>query len=490
MRKAPLVILIVASAVVVGFLAAVYAGAMPLGVRGEWEWLRLPAATPDEPLRLVLAGVGVAAYAVFAAAAFKLLERRTSIGREVMVVSALAVVSVGVQAAAQTGAPPGYDLAKWVLALHNYGSSGYFDVARAEARDLRAFLAAYPTWIKSQDALHIGTHPPGLIATEAIFLETFRSHPAAARFIIHHVPDSVYRSFRVFDKSMALSPAGRATLGLTGMVTLLACGLTVVPLYILIRTYGAPIVAWSSAALWPLVPSAVMFQPAADTAFPLLSTTALALVAHALNAPVRRGVWPAFAAGLTLGLGMQFSLAFLAVGLVVASVIACTSEKTVVEKCELLLAVGLGFLAVTVAVWIVTMANPFAIWWMNQKNHARFYVEYSRSYRAWLVANPIELAIGLGLPASIWLVLGFLAPRAVPRVSIAALGVLVLLTVTGRNLSEVARLWLPLMPALLVASGFALVRFGGGSKTLGATILLLGVQTLALQTLIQVVYPV
>jgi len=47
------------------------------------------------------------------------------------------------------------------------------------------------------------------------------------------------------------------------------------------------------------------------------------------------------------------------------------------------------------------------------------------------------------------------------------------------------------MPALLVASGFALLRFGGGvEKRWGATILLLGVQTLALQTMIQVVYPV
>jgi hypothetical protein len=152
--------------------------------------------------------------------------------------------------------------------------------------------------------------------------------------------------------------------------------------------------------------------------------------------------------------------------------------------------VGLGFLTLTFAVWVITRANPFAIWWTNQRNHARFYVEYSRSYRAWLLANPIELAVGLGLPASIWLVLGFAAPRGVPRVSIAALGVFALLTVSGRNLSEVARLWLPLMPALLVASGFALTRLGGGRKTLGATILLLGVQTLALQTIIQVVYPV
>ena len=53
-----------------------------------------------------------------------------------------------------------------------------------------------------------------------------------------------------------------------------------------------------------------------------------------------------------------------------------------------LVVTGAGFLAVTGAVWLLTGANPFVVWWWNQANHARFYQEYPRSYRAWVVANP------------------------------------------------------------------------------------------------------
>ena len=51
-----------------------------------------------------------------------------------------------------------------------------------------------------------------------------------------------------------------------------------------------------------------------------------------------------------------------------------------------IVATGAGFLLPTLAFWAVTRANPFAIWWWNQRNHARFYVEYPRTYRAWVVA--------------------------------------------------------------------------------------------------------
>ena len=64
-----------------------------------------------------------------------------------------------------------------------------------------------------------------------------------------------------------------------------------------------------------------------------------------------------------------------------------------------------------------------------------------------------------------------------------------MLNFSGRNLSEVARLWLPLMPPLLTASGLGLARLGGGPKTLAASVMLQGAQTLILQATIQVVYP-
>jgi hypothetical protein len=45
------------------------------------------------------------------------------------------------------------------------------------------------------------------------------------------------------------------------------------------------------------------------------------------------------------------------------------------------------------------------------------------------------------------------------------------------------------MPALLAASGFALGKAGGGAKTLALAVALGGLETIALQAMIQVVYP-
>ena len=66
----------------------------------------------------------------------------------------------------------------------------------------------------------------------------------------------------------------------------------------------------------------------------------------------------------------------------------------------------------------------------------------------------------------------------------------VLLNLVGRNMGEVARLWMLFLPPLLLAAGPGIIRVGGGPVTLALTAGLLGLQTLGLQTLIQVVYPV
>jgi hypothetical protein len=151
--------------------------------------------------------------------------------------------------------------------------------------------------------------------------------------------------------------------------------------------------------------------------------------------------------------------------------------------------VGAGFLALTVVCWVCSGANPFVIWWWNQKHHARFYLEYPRSYGAWTAINPLELAVALGLPAAVWAAAGFVTRKA-PRVAWATLLVLALLELSGRNLGEVARLWLPFTPPLLVAAGAGIAGAGGRVWAVAFTAWLMGAQALALEAMIQVVYPV
>ena len=74
MRLRTWLILIVQAALVSLVVFAVGSGRVPLGVPGEWEWLRVKF--PPVWQWLCLAGLGVAAYAGFVAVGFKALAAK------------------------------------------------------------------------------------------------------------------------------------------------------------------------------------------------------------------------------------------------------------------------------------------------------------------------------------------------------------------------------------------------------------------------------
>jgi hypothetical protein len=319
-----------------------------------------------------------------------------------------------------------------------------------------------------------------------------------ADFLLDRMPPTVELGFRAFAgyDPQPLTRAERAGLFATALLTLFACAGTVVPLYLLARVALPAPAAWAAAALWPLASAPNLFQPVADTAYPLLSTSALALVSWAAwfqqrsHRPTFAAISLAAASGVIMALGMACTLAFLPVGLIVALVLGLNFSVRWRMRALLILATGLGFLSIFLIGWVATGADPIIIASWNLYHHARFYDEYPRTYRLWLVANPIETAIALGLPSVVWCAVGLLAARRVPISVWSTLLVLVLANLVGRNLGEVARLWMLYMPPLLVAAGHGCNRLGAGSAPLAASILLLGLQTLALQSMIQVVYPV
>jgi len=497
MRVKIWLVLMVQAGVVVLLAIAVGARLVPLGVPGEWEWLRVRFVPSSEGL--VLAVLGVAAYAGFVALGLKGVERRRSHRSTAAWLTGLSLAAVAVQVAVPMGAASPYDLGKWAAVNYLSGSTGYFQIARTQAgRDPWRFLAEYPRWIRAQDSLHIGTHPPGLIAVQCVLLRVMEGSPALAGFLVDHMPQTVEAGFRIFGEGdrQPLSQADRAALYATALLTLFACALTVVPLYLLARVSLPTPVAWAAAALWPLAPAANLFQPVADTAYPLLSTSALALAAwgarfqQGVDRPTAAGTSLAVLSGLVMAVGTCFTLAFLPVGAIVAVVVLLNRAMTWRMRAVLLVATGAGFLALLAAGWGLTGAEPIEIARWNLRHHARFYDEYPRTYRRWVLLNPIELVIALGLPSAVWCALGLLAPRAVPLSVWATLLVLVLVNLSGRNMGEVARLWMLFMPPLLVAAGQGCNRLGCRPAALAASAGLLGVQTLALQSMIQVVYPV
>lgn len=465
-------LLIVQVILVAAVLAGISGRWFPLGVPGEWEWSRIRLSTMVGPSVLV-ATIVLLIFSGLAALGARWLEGNPSRTRQTIALLVLVPATFGVQLATLACAPPGYGLAKWPNVLHNPGSTGYHTVA-SQIGDIRQFLAAYPEWIRTQDALHIGTHPPGLFLTAHLSLQAMESHPDWAWSLARNAPAS-------FENDRT-APAQMGAYVLTGLLTLAAVALTAAPIYALGRASASPSAAWGSACLWSLAPAAILFQPVADTWFPLLSASAFLLAA-------RGGRINAALAGVVLAVGMTITLAFLAIGFVVGLQLLARS-KTWRERAILLAITGVAF-AATSAIFAWGMGtNLPAIWWANQRNHARFYDEYHRTYWAWVLANPIELAIALGIPAAILALASLAAPRRIPPVVWAAAATLLLLTLSGRNLSEVARLWLPFFPALLAAAatGLDVARFPAWA--IGVAVALTGLLTIGLQSMIQVVYPV
>ncbi len=481
MRIRPLAAVLLSLTLLIGFALAVSARVLPLGVPEEWVWSRLGDQVSTSPLNWLVGASVLALYTAFVAWGFHSLSKPEPPGplRRATWISALALAAILVQVGLQSAAPEGFGLTKWAFSLHSAGSNGYYTLARSpEMSDPSRFLAQYPEWIKKQDALHVGTHPPGLFLIWRGVLGFWRGHPAEARAITQVLPGSIRAGFREISRYDPLPSSDRAALASMGLLTLLSCSLTVVPLYLLARDRLSPAFAWAAAALWPVIPSAILFQPTADTAFPLLATSALALAVSGKRLAV-------LLSGVVLALAMQMTLAFLAVGLVVAILHLSRPGDSWFRRFERIGWTGLGFVGLTALFWLVSGANPLAIWLSNLHNHARFYEQFPRSYLAWNLANPVELAVGIGLPTALWALIGV---RGAGRSVWALLFVMALLQLSGRNLSEVARLWLPLMPPLLISAGSGWTTLNARAGEVAATVFLVGAQTLWLQATIQVVY--
>ncbi|WP_337175151.1 hypothetical protein [Paludisphaera sp.] len=483
---------------VAGLLCGLYSGDLPMGVEGEWTWPRVRGR--QSITSLLIAAVGVAAYVAYATLGYWRFGRSTPGRRgEVGWVAGLACAGVAVQVFIQAGAPDGYGLTKWGT-VHCYPDcTGYYEVAAIEARaNPRAFLADYSRWIKTQGVTHPGTHPPGLVAGFSGLLALVDAFPTVAKALNAAMPPSTIKGFDDLAArgGMAVPPADRAAIYLTSLITLLACAGTIVPLYLLARESATPRAAWASAMFWPLAPALILFQPLPDTMFPFLSATALALTAWSsrrLADPIargRRGWVLATASGAALGIGMMFTLAFLPVGLIAALVALSTRPATWSLRLRMIVAIGVGFLGLAGMFWLATGAEPMTIWWWNLQHNSQFYHGAGRSYSTWVMVNLIETAVAAGLPAVVWGALALLAaPRGVPRAFWCALIVMALVNLSGRTMGEVARLWMLFLPPLFTAVGVGVTRMKAGTQAILVTLALVGLQTVGLQAMIQLVYP-
>jgi hypothetical protein len=468
-------------------LVAIWGGLFPLGVPGEWTWSRLEPPSPLA-LSLVIPIIVAASFTGFAWLGANRINRAGG-WKTLTWLGGLILAGVGWLWAVQEAAPQPHNLSKIAWVLFYPGSSGYFTEAQS-IRDERQYLADYEELMSRGDVLHLGTHPPGLIVAYRGLMRPCDASPSLVGLLNSTQPDSFSEMFDILAQNArmgfrqpAVTDRDAAVLWLAGLLVQGLAGFTVVPLFFLLRRDHSARTAWLVAALWPTVPAVAVFLPKSDTILPAFAIGFLALWHHGwtrLRAgngvagdqipasagrfnEERLGLLCCALAGFVLWLGMFISLALLPIAFLAALLTVwngwlCRVEDRIVYPARrlsiALTLAGAGFLLPIAALYVTTRMNLFAVWAWNLRNHAGFYSQFPRTYWKWLLVNPVELGVAAGWPLVLVAIFTSCRPRTEWRHRDcgpvwACLVTWLCLWLSGKNMGEVARLWIVIMPCFV-----------------------------------------
>ena len=349
--------------------------------------------------------------------------------------------------------------------------TSYYTVAVSpEAANPGAFLRRHAALLPAfrDTAKHAATHPPGPVLFYRGLIALCDSSPALTSVLLGAQGNDGTRPPRA-----PSTEASKAAALLGGLLLMLFGAAACWPVASLAaRLTGDALAGARVGLLWLLVPGATVLVPQFDQALALPVAAVAALLARA--GPGDGWRLPAAVAGLAGGLALLVSYGSAAF-LVIAGLAALAASARDHAAWRRAAAVALTAVAVAAGVIAATAAfghEPIAAARKALAIHHEAYTAV-RSYALWLLFNPLDLAVFLGVPVAVLaLARGTEAARAVLEgraeaadrfAAVLALG-LGLLWLSGITRGEVGRIWIPLMPLLLVA---ALARRGGDQATIG-----------------------
>ncbi len=495
-------ILLMQAALVIGLLFGLRSGFMPAGIPGEWEWMRVPAWAKPAWEWLLLAAVAVIAYAAFAAWGLRVLGTGASRRTEPVWLGGLFVMAIAIQVIVPTGAPPGYDLTKWASVNYLPSSTGYFKVAREQAAgDPWKFLSEYPRWIrKSRLAAH--RHPSAGPDRNPVFLASnHESEPGSGQGLARLDADvGRSRVSRLRCRRPSSAVAGRPCRALRD-------GAFDTPGLRRHRFSALPAGALGLAGKGRVgcggaLAACAGRQPVSTgrrhgLSFPLhLGPGALRLVHSTARRVKSSPPWralPGRPIGLGDGIWHLLHHGVLAGGAHGRNHDRLDGRDRLANARPPDPGHGRGLFRPCLLPAVRPQASIRSL---SACGTCIIMPGSTTNIPARIASGcwptPIELASRWDCRRWCGVCVGLSSPTRVPASVWATLLVLVLVDLTGRNMGEVARLWMLFMPPLLAGAGSAYERLAPGRAPLavGGSIALMGLQTLGLEAIIQVVYPV
>lgn len=437
------VLLSAAALATAAFTVAFIGRWFPLGVPSQWHWGRL--GTWDPPITPWIALLPASCFAAgLVAWVLWTLGRVERASRRFFLAALLGVTVLGggFQLFLEITAP--ISLQKWGVLFY-----GFRAAARREFSSPSAVLHEHAKAITKLEPNHVSVNPVGWVFVYRSLLTFYESHPDIAERVWRCEPHEVAWILR------EIGGAGRTPLADHAAITTVAFGSRLLALlialpvaWLVVQRYGRS-AAILGAAISLLIPVANLLAPAVDTVYPTFATLIWALSYFA----ARNRSWRAAGiAGALVAVGMLFSLCFLVVGALAAVLVAVLAAQGSRPSAASMIAALAGWM-LPLALAAVCGHQPWETWQVNLAKNREFNLYSGCSYGAWVIVNPLELAVALGVPLTVFLLArcggdlrSLLAKRRADPLLLSWLSIVALLDLSGANRGEVCRLWLFLMP--------------------------------------------
>ena len=401
---------------------------IPLGKTGEWVWKYYHGINFWWRIFFPI-GVFILIYPIF------LLNKKLKFSLSLLLIL-LFFFTFMVKVSFQYFSPLG--LEGNVLILSYPWISGYF----TEAQRMTLKKEYFSTYPKEVEYYHVKLHPPMMSLLCRGITKLFYQSPSFTHVFLkvssHSILDA-REAFRFLEskEKWHLRDFQKASLIFLGLLLPFLSSLGIIPLYLLLRRHpqSLPITL-----LYTFIPSLLLFSPSMEEILPVFVLFSIYFLRKESNSGF-------FLSGLFLAIGSLFSISLLLILLYI--LISKRGKKLTYFS----LAGFLGF------IFLFHFLTGFSFFQYLFRLSPGFTeagrvnllgVGTGRTYLFWVIYDPLEFFIFAGIPLSALFFFGL--PSLSLSEKLTLLGIFLFLNFSGISLSEVARLWSPLLPLLFLGA--------------------------------------